>query len=286
MKNLHFFTALLFIFVWAICNTADARWEITEQKGMKDIKVGDTIALEFLNFPNAGGRYLAGSKLSAAGVVTDDNAYLVEEGPLDIRTGAPTVYLKRLIDDPTRGEGQNGYLKYNGDWQTITYDPAPANAANLQIISCYGKGWTYNGQYVTNEKSVAFSYSTGENLDDFTYLGSWGNPDNIWFWKYTDTNQWNVYGMEYIYDPQGDLQALIDMYLEEGEYVAGTDPGFYETNAVKTYSDAMGEAIRIVKYGSDEELKDALSMLRSKYFGHYFCIIQQIYIPGCKLAYF
>ncbi|MBR1917102.1 MAG: dockerin type I repeat-containing protein, partial [Bacteroidaceae bacterium] len=297
-----FLLLMLSILMGAMMSSVDARWEITEQKGMDDIKIGDTIALEFLNFPNAGGRYLAGSKLSAAGVLTDDNAYLVEEGPLDIRTGAPTVYLKRLIDDPTRGENQNGYLKYNGGWQTITYDPDPANAANLQIISCdvdipwsntysydlrdtmkdadgnflyrddvdYTEkevaSWrNYNGVRVTNAKSVGFAFSTGENLyDDWTYLGSWSSADNIWFWQYTDTNQWNVYGMKYISDLQGDLQALVDLYLEEGEYVAGTDPGFYNEDVANAYNEAMQEALTVAITGTtDEEFTAAITKLKT-----------------------
>ena len=311
-----FLLLMLTILMGAMWSSVDARWELGDQKGASEIQVGDTIVLEFLNYSGGGGRYLGnanGSSLAPSGVITDDCIYVVEEGPLDIRTGAPTVYLKRAANDPTRGEGLNGYLKYNGGWQRITYTLDPAEAANLQILSCnedipwsntYGydlrdtmkdedgnflyrddatytekevASWrNYNGARVTNEKSVGFSFSTGENMyDDWIYLGSWSSADQIWFWQYTDTNQWNVYGVDYISDLQGDLQALIDLYLEDGEFVAGTDPGFYQEAEATAYNEAMQEALTVAITGTtDEEFTAAMANLKAAH-----AAVVNAYIP-------
>ena len=293
---------MLTILMGAMMSNVDAKWVLGDQKGASDIHVGDTIVLEFINLSGyEEGRFLAGYKESAAGILTDENIYVVEEGPIDIRTGAPTVYLKRAIDDPTREEGMNGYMKYNGGWGTISYTPDPANAANLQIISC-GEDIPWSNTYSFDEwdsmvdedgnhifrddaeyteetiaswrnhsgkkatdKSVGFVYSTGENMyKDFAYLGSWNSAENIWFWGYTDTNQWDVYGVSYEEDFLGDLQDLIDMYLEEGEYVAGTDPGFYSEEAVNAYNQAMQEGLELSITSTDnEELKAMIDRLKA-----------------------
>ncbi|MBR4649185.1 MAG: hypothetical protein IKO67_03425 [Bacteroidaceae bacterium] len=292
-----FLLLMLSVLMGAMMSSVDARWELGDQKGASDIKVGDTIVLEFIDLSHyVEGRFLAGSAETPAGVISDENIYVVEEGPLDIRTGAPTVYLKHVVE--------NGYLKYNGGWQTISYDPDPANAANMQILSCavdipWSNTYSFDeyetirdedgkpvyrddAEYTENEVaswrnhggvkkasdlSVGFCYSTGENLyssDDYHYLGSWDSADNIWFWQYTDTNQWNVYGVNYISDLQGDLQTLIDLYLEEGEYVAGTDPGYYEEDVANAYNEAMQEALTISITGTtDEEFSTAITNLKT-----------------------
>ena len=300
-----FLLSMLLILMGAMWSSVDARWNVGAQKGADEIHVGDTIVLEFCP-PAFQSMYLAGSKLSAAGIVTEDNIYIVEEGPQDIRTGAPTVYLKRL-ETAGRGEGQDGYLKYNGGWATITYDLDPANAANLQIISCeedipwsttysyyaydsednvkyendvklfrsrldpnvwykdseQTPNWrNYSGERISNSKSVGFSLSTDE--ESFTYLGSWSSSENIWFWQYTDTNQWNVYEVSYEKSLADDLQTLIDMYLEEGEYISGPDPGFYDETVVNAYTEALQAALTVVITGtSEEEFTQAIADLKA-----------------------
>ena len=304
---------LLTILMGAMWSNVDAKWILGDQKGADDIHVGDTIVLEFINLSGyVEGRFLAGSAESPAGIINNDNIYVVEEGPLDIRTGAPTVYLKRAFDDPTREEGMNGYMKYNGGWGTISYTPDPANAANVQIISC-GKDIPWSNTYSFDEwdtmvdedgnhimrddaeytekeiaswrnhsgkkatdLSVGFVYSTGENMySDFAYLGSWNSADNIWFWGYTDTNQWDVYGVSSEENYQEDLQSLIDMYLEEGEYIAGTDPGFYSEEAVNAYNTKMQEALELVITSSDNEaLKAMIDELKAAHKG-----LSSAYVP-------
>ena len=286
----------LLVMVSAVWIPSEARWIIGEQKGASEIHAGDTIVMEMC-ISNFAGRYLAGSALSLAGKITDDNIYIVEAGSADIRTGAPTIHLKRL-EDSTREAGQNGYLKYNGSWATITYDTNPTNAANLQVLSCnedipwsnvysfdnyqsgvYRDDATYTEKEVanwrnnrstgysnnTNEKSVGFSFSTGESMyDDYTYLASWNNADNIWFWNYTDTNQWNVYAVSYEKDLKADLQDLINTYTSESSYIGGTDPGFYEIDAANAYHNALQEAQVLVNdTASDSQLQTAIDNLET-----------------------
>ena len=286
----------LLVMVSAVWIPSEARWIIGEQKGASEIHAGDTIVMEIC-ISNFAGRYLAGSALSLAGKITDDNIYIVEAGSADIRTGAPTIRLKRL-EDSTREAGQNGYLKYNGSWAAITYDTNPTNAANLQVLSCnedipwsnvysfdnyqsgvYRDDATYTEKEVANwrnnrstgysnnpnEKSVGFSFSTGEDMyDDYTYLASWNNADNIWFWNYTDTNQWNVYAVSYEKDLKADLQDLIDIYLSEENYLGGTDPGFYEIDAANAYHNALQEAQALVNdTASDSQLQTAITNLKA-----------------------
>lgn len=197
MKKFLLFLALAL--TGAVWNNVDARWELGEQKNASQIHVGDTIVLEFCTQEAFLGRYLAGSKLTALGVLSDDNIYLVEEGPLDVRTGAPTILLKQ--------RETNSYLCYpGGNGQTITYDPSPEKAANLQVLSCgedipwsncvsWGqedilrpghegeapiRSWRNPASgKVPTDNSVGFSHSPNETT--WTYLGSWNRPDNIWF---------------------------------------------------------------------------------------------------------
>ena len=266
----------------ALWSNVDARWELGAQKNASQIHVGDTIVLEFCTKTEFLGRYLAGSKLSASGVLSDDNIYLVEEGPLDVRTGAPTILLKQ--------RETNSYLSYPGKtWATITYDPSPEKAANLQVLSCGEDipwsncvSWGYetvlreghegeepvaswrnpSSGKVPTDNSVGFSYS----IDDksYTYLGSWNRPDQIWFWQYTDTNEWNVYGVNYISDLQGDLTELIDLYTAEGEVIGGTDPGYYEQNVADEYNDVMQQSLMIAMgQHTDAEFQKAIDDLKA-----------------------
>ena len=112
MKKFLLFLALAL--TGAMWNSVDARWVLGEQKNASQIQVGDTIVLEFCTLESFLGRYLAGSKLTATGVLADENIYLVEEGPLDVRTGTPTILLKQRETNSylcyPGGNGQNDYL--------------------------------------------------------------------------------------------------------------------------------------------------------------------------------
>ena len=280
MKKFLLFLALAL--TGAMWNSVDARWVLGEQKNASQIQVGDTIVLEFCTLESFLGRYLAGSKLTATGVLADENIYLVEEGPLDVRTGAPTILLKQ--------HETNSYLCYpGGNGQTITYDPSPEKAANLQVLSCgedipwsncvsWGqedilrpghegeapiRSWRNPASgKVPTDNSVGFSHSPNETT--WTYLGSWNRPDNIWFWEYTDTNEWNVYGVSCISDLQGDLTDLINRYLAEGDVIGGTDPGYYVQDVADEYNNVLQRAMEIVAGDyTDAEIQKAMNDLKA-----------------------
>ena len=280
MKKFLLFLALAL--TGAMWNSVDARWVLGEQKNASQIQVGDTIVLEFCTLESFLGRYLAGSKLTATGVLADENIYLVEEGPLDVRTGAPTILLKQ--------HETNSYLCYpGGNGQTITYDPSPEKAANLQVLSCgedipwsncvsWGqedilrpghegeapiRSWRNPASgKVPTDNSVGFSHSPNETT--WTYLGSWNRPDNIWFWEYTDTNEWNVYGVSCISDLQGDLTDLINRYLAEGDVIGGTDPGYYVQDVADEYNNVLQRAMEVVAGDyTDAEIQKAMNDLKA-----------------------
>ena len=280
MKKFLLFLALAL--TGAMWNNVDARWVLGEQKNASQIQVGDTIVLEFCTLESFLGRYLAGSKLTATGVLADENIYLVEEGPLDVRTGAPTILLKQ--------HETNSYLCYpGGNGQTITYDPSPEKAANLQVLSCgedipwsncvsWGqedilrpghegeapiRSWRNPASgKVPTDNSVGFSHSPNETT--WTYLGSWNRPDNIWFWEYTDTNEWNVYGVSCISDLQGDLTDLINRYLAEGDVIGGTDPGYYVQDVADEYNNVLQRAMEVVAGDyTNAEIQKAMNDLKA-----------------------
>ena len=289
--------------VGALGSQVSARWELGNQKGASDLKAGDTIVLEYRCNSALLGRYLNGSKLSPAGSVADENIYTVENGPVDIRTGAPTIYLKQVV--------ANGYLTFNGSWKTISYSADTADASNLQVISCgdnipwsntyaweqYQAGvfrpefadatsevanWRVPGDgKLANDNSVAFVHSyvvEDEEEGDYTtwaYLGTWANADNIWFWQYTDANQWNAYSVNFILDLKGDLQTLIDEYTAEGEYTPGTDPGFYQQEVAEAYTAALADALAaVVGDTSDDQLRQTIANLKSAH-----AAVVDAYIP-------
>ena len=300
---------MLTILMGAMMSSVDAKWILGERKNASQITPGDTVVLELASRAKDLGKYLQcvesekgvavleGLGIDAAAVVT------FEEGPLDLRTGEPTVYIKLVAT--------NKYIGQSTSWDAgsgVASDPA--NAANFQIISCGadipwsntfgwdaweaeenvmqedGKtlrksrldestwlkedetiaNWRNNGDgRGSDENSVGFAWSRDEK--SWSYLGNWwgaGGGENVLLWGYTDTNQWNVYAVTYEQDFLGDLQDLIDMYLEEGEYVAGTDPGFYSEEAVNNYNQAMQEGLELSITSTDnEEIKAMIDRIKA-----------------------
>lgn len=278
-----FLLLLALVVMGAMTNSVDARWDITGQKSASNIAVGDTIILEYCSDANTLGKYLEGSRIQSGTGIKDEHIFVVEEGPLDRRTGAPTVYLKSVE--------QNGYLTYNGGWGTISYSASPENAANLQILSCgedipwsntvaWGEegemrpghdgesaisNWRKNGgNRVATDESVGFSFSTAD--DAWSYLALWRANEGekgVMFWQYTDTNEWNVYGVTYVKDLKGDLEDLVDSYLAEGEYVGGNNPGYYDQTVADEYNELLQSSlVLILGDASDEELLQAIANLK------------------------
>ena len=148
MKKFLLFLALAL--AGAMWNSVDARWVLGEQKNASQIQVGDTIVLEFCTLESFLGRYLAGSELTATGVLADENIYLVEEGPLDVRTGAPTILLKQ--------HETNSYLCYpGGNGQTGKQLPMILLPKRLQTFRCSAVARIFHGQTVFHGDRKTFS---------------------------------------------------------------------------------------------------------------------------------
>ncbi|MBO4487532.1 MAG: hypothetical protein J5729_04135, partial [Bacteroidaceae bacterium] len=306
-----FLLLMLTIFMGAMWSSVDAKWIIGERKNASQLQPGDTIVLEqasrtkYLEYylqavdSENGVEVLSGFGAGSAAIV------VLEEGPLDVRTGAPTVYIKLLESGKYIGTDDNW-----GDDHGCGVVDDPADAANFQILSCgedipwsnvhgfdeykseenYKKDedgtkwyrdrttgeWFNSSMYKkvqnwetnsdgrgSDENSVGFSWSKRE--DSFKYLGYWSSmKPKVLLWEYTDTNQWNAYGATYEKSLQDDLQALIEIYLEEGDYVAGTDPGFYNEEAIDAYNQAMQDALETSVVGaSDEEYQTAIDNLKA-----------------------
>ena len=289
-----FLLSLLLVLMGAMWSSVDARWIIGDRKNASQIQPGDTVVLEHSSRTADLGYYLQ-AVTTAKGVelreglgVGDAAVVTFEEGPVDVRTGAPTVYIKLV---------NNGkYIGQSTSWDNgcgLATDPA--KAANFQVISCSEDipwsntyGWedfqegvfrddaTYTEKTVANwrvngagrgsdENSVGFAWSKSET--EFAYLGFWGTKaPNILLWGYTDTNQWNVYAVTYEKSLQDDLQDVIDTYTGDGkEFTAGTDPGYYDEAASDAYNTALEEALMKSMDGSlsDEEYQTAIDNLIS-----------------------
>ena len=103
---------LLLLFALALTaatwTTMDARWVIGERKNASQIHAGDTVVLQFAAKESQSDRYLQvadesytdrdliigkGLGIGSAAIIT------FEEGPNDIRTDAPTLYIKFVEND-------------------------------------------------------------------------------------------------------------------------------------------------------------------------------------------
>lgn len=271
---------LLLTLLGAATVPMSARWDLAGIKSASALKAGDSVVIEPALNASDLGRYITGTQLSNTGTISDEAVFIVEQGPLDIRTNAPTFYFKRVTDD--------NYI--SGSSGTITYTADIANATNFQVISCgedipWSTGYAWDqyqygvlregltGDYIANwanpnntagpkvatDESVGLAYSTSET--DWTYLALYGGPC---YMGYTDINQWNLYGVHFVSDYSGDLEALINQYAEEGEYTGGTDPGFYEQSQADAYQAAMESALQTQASGqSDEEFITAINNLKA-----------------------
>ena len=279
-----FLLLLALVIVGAMTNSVDARWDITGQKSASEIHVGDTIILEYCSDAQTLGKYLEGSRIQTSTGVKDEHIFVVEEGPADRRTGAPTIYLKSVE--------LNGYLTFNGSWGTISYSASPENAANLQVLSCgedipwsntvaWGEegemrpghegetaisNWRKNGgNRIATDESVGFSFSSSDT--DWHYLALWRanyGEKGVMFWQYTDTNEWNVYGVTYVKALKDDLEKLIDSYLAEGEYVGGTDPAYYDADMAEEFNVLLQSSLALILGDTpDEEIIKAMADLKA-----------------------
>lgn len=293
MKKVLLFFAL--ITLGALWSNVDARWVIGDRKTASQIKAGDTVVIEQSSRASFRGYYLQAANghngvevLEGLGA-TDASIIAVEEGPVDLRTGANTVYLKLVSTGRYIG---NNLSWDNGPGTAID----PADAANFQILDCaqdipwsntyawddyeIGKlregmtgdevsNWRSNtneGGRGSDAQSVGFSYSPDET--SFVYLSYWyATAPGAIMWRYTDTNQWNVYSATYQKSLRDDLTELIGVYTAAGatEFTGGKDPGFYNQDKADAYEAALEEALVISATPnlSDEEYQNAIDKLKN-----------------------
>ena len=274
---------LLLLFALALTaatwTTMDARWVIGERKNASQIHAGDTVVLQFAAKESQSDRYLQVADESytdrdliiGKGLGIGSAAIIIfEEGPNDIRTDAPTFYMKFLENDK--------YIKakyYVWDPPGMTLTSSIDDAAPWQVLSCgepipwYEESnsfthWEIADDAITDDNSVAFSVSPSET--SFAYLSYWvgtGNQLPI-TWAYCTGNQWNAYSVTYEKDLRDDLEQLIDSYTSDAEYLGGTDPGFLSQEEVEAYETLLQEALILCYDGTatDEQLKEAYDGLK------------------------
>ena len=257
-----FLTALLCAFMW---NSVSARLIQSDRIPAKLIKAGDTIALECGTPGNHSNYFLGFNDKNELQNVTPFGArttWIVSDGPLN-SLGEKTYYLQNLNDLSYLGAGKEDPM-VNG---TGSLGPTKSieEALPLSIYSAEDSS-EVNNDYAPiwdNESAVlCFKHDNG----DYNFLGNcgyWGIT-TVWFWKYHDTNAWNIYKVIYEKDMQGDLQALIDEISESGiEYESGTAPGLYPQAKVEAFNTALEEALLTsMQEGlSDEVYKAAMDKL-------------------------
>lgn len=282
-----FFTLIALLMLAMAWTSTSARWVVGERKAANQIKAGDTVVIKCAQAPAYEDYFLQaadvdheelgvivapGMGLGASAIIT------IEDGPLDIRTGAPTVLLKLV--------GSNKYVgaKYY-DWydKGQTAVDTPEKAGNFQILSCGEEipwyttegtnaeftYWTRAEGATWDEKSVGFAASPKET--DFCYLAYWSyassSPRAI-TWKYTNSIQWNVYSVTYEKDVREDLEKLINSYsTASSEFQGGTNPGFYDQTIVDAYNEVLERALGVCynSASTDEQLLSIYKELQDAY---------------------
>ena len=124
----------------ATWTTMDARWVIGERKNASQIHAGDTVVLQFAAKESQSDRYLQVADESytdrdliiGKGLGIGSAAIIVfEEGPNDIRTDAPTFYMKFLENDMYI---KAKYYVWSAPGMTLT--SSIDDAAPWQVLSC------------------------------------------------------------------------------------------------------------------------------------------------------
>ncbi|MBR4782344.1 MAG: hypothetical protein IK023_00455 [Bacteroidaceae bacterium] len=222
-----------------------ARYNLGERKAYDQIKVGDTIAIQGISdASNNGYRFIGGAQLQS--VFTEDCAFVVEEGPSDMRTGEATIFLRNIVHD--KYFGKNG-LRGSGPsgWNDTRLVSTPDSAYNFLLCCAADSSEAWNGQHNFDDKSTVFCYSYASgNEGKYVFMCNWGwyESEKIYMWGYHDTNPWDVYSVVYEKDLSGDLADLVDYYNSLNlDFPAGSDPGFYPTELASAYEKAMEEAV-------------------------------------------
>ena len=264
--------------------TANARWIVGERKNASQIHAGDTVVLQLAyrqlysdrylqiadeNYPDLDLMIAPGLGVGSAAVIT------FEEGPNDIRTDAPTLYIKMVANDKYIA---NKYYNWYDKGMELTDNID--QAAPFQVLNCgeeipwydetadnpERRRWNKEDDAIWDDNSVGFSVSPSETT--FAYLSFWSYSKTIpraITWSYSSGNQWNAYAVTYEEDLREDLQKLIDAYTADAEYIGGTDPGFYAQDKVEAYEGVLENAL-LISYdpsSSDELLRSTYDDLKA-----------------------
>ncbi len=125
-----------------------------------------------------------------------------------------------------------------------------------------GEAWRTNGPssgYVLARQNVVYK-SDGTPW----YMKFGVQNTNVAFEPYNESVGWQFWTVEEM-GPLAELEALIDNYSGT-EYLAGTDPGYYESTAVEEYNTALETALLLtINTGTDEQYQAAIDELRAKH---------------------
>lgn len=259
MKKILFFLAIA-IMGSAMWNSAGARYWRGDRVAFKDIKAGDTIALE-CGTPGSASDYYLG-ETSDNGALANVTPFSIRtcwvfvEGPKDIR-GLQTYFLQNCADGKFFGSSTANPAS-NGIGSLGTYENienaipfslhSAADSSEINQSNDYGPIW--------DENSVVLCFMNDNG--DWAFpcnVGMWG-LSNVFWWKYHDTNAWNAYYAHNERNAQADLLDLINEISESGaEYEGGDQPGQYPQNLVDAYNKALEDALLI---SMQEDLPDSV----------------------------
>lgn len=260
-----------------------ARWDMGSQLAASEIVPGKMIVFEYACNRSNEGRWFTNTQIAdAAGLLVDEAVWVVEEGPKDMRTGAPTVFLRnyasgkyigkkdglKLVDITEAANFQVMDYSVEIPWSTgYAWDKYQYGVIREELqgtaTEWIGNWYRTQGQELLNDKTVGFAYSLGEDItksDNVTWLNGYGKGC---FANYMDCINWNAYEIKYVNDKAGDLTTLINQYIEEGEYTEGAGPGFYTAEAAEAYNAALENALQVSITGTtDEEFDNAIQSLK------------------------
>ncbi|MBR3115040.1 MAG: hypothetical protein IKH47_04605, partial [Bacteroidaceae bacterium] len=135
-----FFTLLALATMAASWTTMSARWIVGERKNASQIHAGDTVVLQLAyrqlysdrylqvadeNYPDLDLMIAPGLGVGSAAVIT------FEEGPNDIRTDSPTLYIKMVANDKYIA---NKYYNWYDKGMELTDNID--QAAPFQVLNC------------------------------------------------------------------------------------------------------------------------------------------------------
>jgi len=277
-------------------STAKATIVLGEQLGPNQMKNGDTIVLRSAASDIAvsgtdyvwSDYYLAPEKPTA--ILTDECAWILEYDGTDATTERPTFYLRNL---------KTG--KYFGKWTTkyeqIMSDTKDDDAIAFAFVSyTFKKAFGEKECQLRNDSTCELVFTPVSFTDRQVPGGLNMNVStgvyNIMPKTLYQNCYINVYRAVEEQDPKTDLTNLLnEINNAKYNFLAGTDPGFYDAEAVSTYEQALSDAT-IVNMNSNptaQECSEATENLRNaldSVLASQICITEGYYYLVSALPYF